>query len=655
VFAHQAVFLDIEADLALRHDDWVPSLPTACPAGEARQRRAREGIAAVALLDASGPRVLLQGRDLADAPAAMPGSCLLVTFNGGSFDLPALERAFPGWRRPAAHVDLRPLLARLGHRGGLKAIEQQTRVGRPAHLCGLPGHGVVWLWRRAVRGDPQALRLFAEYNLYDAVNLRPLMCLAYNGLAARTGVPFSPIDVPERATSSMTSRSCSWRYEECAGGAREYSGPKRFHRCPFVPTNSPDPFKETPMNRLISTTLLGALLAGPACGGKDQPEGPGSTAGSSQPVTVYLGTYTRGWACPPPETNGATCTSKGIYRATFEPKTGTLSEPALAAEADNPSYLTVSADGRTLFAVNEVDDYKGEKSGAVSAFAIDGAGGLSLINQLSSHGADPCHLSIAGGGHTLLVANYTGGNVSSYRIGAGGELSEGITLADPGEHGPHMNQDAAHAHFIIEGPTPNLVYVADLGLDKVLLYDLDPATSKLSPHAAQPFVVVTPPGSGPRHIAIHPTRRFLYTNNELGTSASVFARSPDSGGLEATSVQSTSSIPLPFSGGSDNAEIQISGDGRFAYISNRGDHNSISTFSIDPASGKLTLIENVPTGGRIPRDFKIDPSGQFLLVGHQTSDEMMVFAIDRSSGKITRRGPVVTLSKVVNFAFLPAK
>jgi uncharacterized protein len=197
-FADRAVFLDIEADLAMDNPEWAPTFPPGCGRGQARNLRAREGIAAVGLLDGNGPRVLLQGRDLAEAPAAIPASCLLVTFNGGSFDLPALERAFPEWRRPAAHVDLRPLLARLGHRGGLKAIEQQTRVGRPEHLRDLDGQGAVWLWRRAARGDARALRLFAEYNLYDAVNLRPLMSLAYNGLAARTGLPFQPLPVPER-------------------------------------------------------------------------------------------------------------------------------------------------------------------------------------------------------------------------------------------------------------------------------------------------------------------------------------------------------------------------------------------------------------------------------------------------------------------------
>jgi uncharacterized protein YprB with RNaseH-like and TPR domain len=172
-FAARAVYLDIETDL-------------------------EEGVTAVGLLDEGGPRVLLAGRDLADLPAAIPPSCLLVTFNGASFDVPVLERAFPGWRRPAAHVDLRPALARLGYRGGLKAIERQTGVGRPEHLRAMDGHAAVWLWRHGARGDREALRLFTEYNLYDAVNLRALMALAYNGLAAASGVPCRTLPVGHR-------------------------------------------------------------------------------------------------------------------------------------------------------------------------------------------------------------------------------------------------------------------------------------------------------------------------------------------------------------------------------------------------------------------------------------------------------------------------
>jgi 6-phosphogluconolactonase len=408
------------------------------------------------------------------------------------------------------------------------------------------------------------------------------------------------------------------------------------------------------MKTNVSRALLSAALLstfGTTCGQRDdgQPGGD-NTPGAGQKVTVFMGTYTRGWACPPPAEKGGDCTSKGIYRASFDTRTGVLGAPVLAAESDNPSYLTVSADGKYLFAVNEVDDYMGEKSGAVSAFEIDASGSLRPINQLSSHGADPCHLSVSSAGTTLLVANYSGGNVSSYRIGANGALSEGNTVADIGERGPHMNQDGAHAHYIVEGPTPGLVYVADLGLDKVFLYDLDPATSKLSPHAAQPFVAVTPPGSGPRHIAIHPNKKFLYTNNELATAASVFARNPDTGALNATSAQTLSTIPLPFTSRSNNAEILISSDGRFAYVSNRG-HDSINTFSVDQNTGQLTTVENLPSGGKEPRDFKIDPTGKWILVGHQISDDVTVFAVDNTTGKLERKGNPVKVSKVVNVAF----
>jgi uncharacterized protein YprB with RNaseH-like and TPR domain len=172
-FAERAVYLDIEADL-------------------------EEGVTAIGVLDGRGPRVLLAGRDLQALPQVVPPSCLVVTFNGASFDLPILERAFPDWRRPAAHVDLRPVLERLGLRGGLKAIEEQTGLGRPQHLRGLDGNRACWLWRHGVHGNREALRLFAEYNLYDAVNLRTLMALAYNRLAAETGIPCAEVPVSWR-------------------------------------------------------------------------------------------------------------------------------------------------------------------------------------------------------------------------------------------------------------------------------------------------------------------------------------------------------------------------------------------------------------------------------------------------------------------------
>jgi uncharacterized protein YprB with RNaseH-like and TPR domain len=172
-FADQAVFLDIETDR------W-------------------DGITAIGLLDRDGPRLLLAGRDRERLPALLPASCLLVTFNGRSFDLPWLRRTFPEWTPPVAHIDLCHAWRRLGHHGGLKQLEVETGRGRPDHLRDLDGSAACWLWRHGQRGDRRALRTFAEYNLYDVVNLRPLAAVAYNRLAADAGFPDDPAPISER-------------------------------------------------------------------------------------------------------------------------------------------------------------------------------------------------------------------------------------------------------------------------------------------------------------------------------------------------------------------------------------------------------------------------------------------------------------------------
>jgi uncharacterized protein YprB with RNaseH-like and TPR domain len=171
-FAGETAFLDVETD------------------GEA--------LTAVGVLDARGPRLFLAGRDLEAFPEAARGWKVLATYNGLAFDLPVLRRAFPRWRPPAAHVDLRHLWARLGHRGGLKALEEACGMPRPPHLRGLDGRDAIRLWRRHLEGDAGALRLFAEYNLHDAVNLRTLLDLGYNRMIERLRLPASPLRVSER-------------------------------------------------------------------------------------------------------------------------------------------------------------------------------------------------------------------------------------------------------------------------------------------------------------------------------------------------------------------------------------------------------------------------------------------------------------------------
>jgi uncharacterized protein len=171
-FAEEAAFLDVEMD----GDD----------------------LTCVGVLDASGPQIFLAGRDLDRFPEAARGWKLLVTFNGLAFDVPVLRRAFPGWRPPRAHVDLCHVWRRLGHEGGLKRLEQETGVGRPGHLTELTGRDAVRLWRAHLDGDAEALRLFAEYNLHDAVNLRTLMALGYNRIVERLRLPAAPVPVSER-------------------------------------------------------------------------------------------------------------------------------------------------------------------------------------------------------------------------------------------------------------------------------------------------------------------------------------------------------------------------------------------------------------------------------------------------------------------------
>lgn len=407
------------------------------------------------------------------------------------------------------------------------------------------------------------------------------------------------------------------------------------------------------MKRMLSGLVGFALLAACGCAGRGAAV---AAPGGDLPVTVFIGTYTRGWACPPPPENGGACTSKGIYRARFDAKTGELGPPVLAAEAENPSYLAVSPSGEFLYAVHEIDDFeggKGAKTGAVSAYAIEPTGNLRLVNRISSRGAEPCHVSLARSGTIALVANYTGGNVASYRIGARGELVDGSTVENPGAHGPHPNQESAHAHFVVESGVPGLVYVADLGLDKVLLYDLD-ATGKLTPHAAQPFVTVTPPGSGPRHLAVHPNAKFLYVNDELTTSVSVFARDPATGALTEPARQTLGTLPSSTGGRHDTGEILLSRSGRFAYVSNRG-HDSITVFSVDPLTGTLAALQNVPSGGKEPRFLALDPSERFLLVANHISDEVTVFRVDPLTGKLESTGKPLAMSKPVAFAFWPKR
>jgi 6-phosphogluconolactonase len=349
--------------------------------------------------------------------------------------------------------------------------------------------------------------------------------------------------------------------------------------------------------------------------------------------TLYVGTYTSG-------------SSEGIYGYHMD-DTGALTR-FTSIMSVNPSFLTIDRSKRFLYAVNEVGDYLGKPSGAVSAFKIDPVTrNLRLLNEQATQGADPCYLSVDSTKRTLLVANYTGGSVSVFPLRSDGTLGVVAQVVQDEGFGPKEQQKGPHAHCVIFDRAERHALVADLGIDKVMNYRFDRATGRLSP-AKQPFVGLKP-GAGPRHLSFHPLGKFLYVISELDSTMTAFAYNEREGTL--TAIETVSTLPSYFSGTSYCADVHVSPSGEFLYGSNRG-HNSIVVFAIDQLTGKLTLVEHVSTEGNWPRNFTIDPSGKFLLVANQRSDNVVVFSIDPGTGRLKPTGVNETIPSPVCLKFL---
>jgi 6-phosphogluconolactonase len=364
----------------------------------------------------------------------------------------------------------------------------------------------------------------------------------------------------------------------------------------------------------------------------------GAKPSPHQQYTAFVGNYT------------AKTESKGIYKFRLDTATGKMSALELAAETKDPSWVLVHPSGKYLYAANEMG-----KGSTVSAFAIEPkTGKLTLLNELPALGLDPCHLSFDVSGKFLFSANYTSGNVVVYPILADGRLGgHTALLEDQGKTGPNTKrQDRSHAHWIGASENNKLVYVADLGLDQVLVYHFDstkgtlnPSIEPSRPNASAEFK----PGTGPRHVAFSKNRKFMYVLGELESTVTVFeSKSPE----QFTSIQDIPMLPAGFSGRNDAAEIEIHPSGNFLYASNRG-HDSIVVYAIDAKTGKLTQVEDVLTGGKEPRHFAIDPSGNFLLAENQNSNAIVEFRIDPGTGKLTPTGEVLSTPSPICLAFLP--
>jgi 6-phosphogluconolactonase len=358
---------------------------------------------------------------------------------------------------------------------------------------------------------------------------------------------------------------------------------------------------------------------------------------------VWFGAYTGGL-------------SKGISVSKFDDVTGGLSAPLLAAELKNPSFLALHPNGKTLYAVHEINDFEGKPNvGGVSAFAIQPDGTLKLLNSADTGGPGPCHVSVDESGQCLLVANYGGGSVISYRLEKNGALGErGSFHQHTGSSVNPQRQKEPHAHCVRLVPGQNVALVADLGLDRVLGYALDPATGKLS--AAPEWSGKVPPGGGPRHLAVHPKNGKIYVLNEFNCTLTALAQDREKAALVEKQTLSTLPAGEKHQPQFSTAEIVIHPTGQFLYCSNRG-HNTLAVFSVEAAdkmrSGHLQLVQNASTKGKTPRNFNLDPSGKWLLAANQDSDNVVLFAVDQATGKLTATDKHITIGNPVCVVFGP--
>jgi 6-phosphogluconolactonase len=387
----------------------------------------------------------------------------------------------------------------------------------------------------------------------------------------------------------------------------------------------------------ISRRYLGHIVLGVMLFGLGFPRAVFAQKAGSQ-YLVYIGTYTTKQE------------SKGIYAYRFDVGTGKLTEIGLAAESVDPSFVAVHPSGKYLYAVNELSDFNGQNSGAISAFAIDHkTGKLTLLNQVSTHGGGPCYVSLDATGRWVLVANYDGGSVATLEVQGDGSLSlvKGF-VQHAGSSVDKERQEAPHAHWIATSPDNRFALAADLGLDDVLVYKLDPSRGSLTPNTP-PFAPVKP-GSGPRHFAFHPNGKFGYVLTEMATTVTAFSYDAKKGAL--TPIQTVPTLPKDYSGPTEAAEIAVHPSGKFLYASNRAGIDTITVFSIDPAKGTLKQTGRVSTKGKTPRNFAIDPTGAYLLAANQESGNVVVFKIDATTGALTPQGEEAKVPAPVCVSFL---
>ncbi len=329
----------------------------------------------------------------------------------------------------------------------------------------------------------------------------------------------------------------------------------------------------------------------------------------------------------------------GIYLAEFDSDKGTLTKPALAGKYEKAGFIALHPEKPILYSVG-----LGTK---VAAFSIAKDHSLTFINEADSGGAGPCHLVVDLTGQTLAVANYVGGTVSTFRLDPNGKIEELASNIKIQGSGPHpKRQNEPHTHGVYFNKANNLLFVPDLGADETLIYKFNNLTSEITP--SDPSALKSPPGSGPRHMDFSPDEKHAYIINELTNTVTVAEFDPKAGSL--TDIQTIPTLPADYKEPSTTAEIEVHPNGKFVYGSNRG-HNSIVVYQRDSKTGKLTFIQHAPCGGQTPRHFAIDPSGKWLLCGHQNSNTLSILSLNPETGLLGEPKSTVEIPNPVCILF----
>jgi 6-phosphogluconolactonase len=351
---------------------------------------------------------------------------------------------------------------------------------------------------------------------------------------------------------------------------------------------------------------------------------------------VFVGTYTN------------TGESQGIYAYRFDSASGRLDAIGLAAEATNPTYLTIHPNRKYLYAVSEVGTVNGGPGGTVAAFSIDPkTSKLKFLNSTPSRGRGPCYVSVDQTGKAAMVANYSSGSVALLPINPDGSLGDATSFDQhKGSSADPARQEGPHAHSIAPSPDNRFALSADLGLDRVFVYKLDPNAGTLTA-STHPWAGLKP-GSGPRHFDFSRNGKFVYVINEMASTITAFSWNAAQGSMRE--IQTISTVPADFKGENFCADVHVHRSGKFLYGSNRG-HDSISVFAID-RKGKLELTANISTEGKTPRNFAIDPTGKFVIAANQNTNNLVVFRVDPKTGALTPTGQNLEVGAPVCVKFM---